>query len=422
MDRKKFIKILLAVNAVLLCGIFILIAGVFRDIPENVTESVEHVLDRDVELTDRENGLYTYQTAVSVPIEGTISFQARDDEGIRTNYAQQAFRYIADAYFQEGEISWEETEAWGLPAWRLAVNYAVQEGQSMMDFCGYMGEFAELCMKSDAFMRNGHMVNPFPAVSIQPVNGRRVLEFSYNSYGYPGYTQEDFEQELYIFLNASLADGSGEETGVQGQEAPLSGGQAEEAASGMEGEHSDRQEERGSYVGENLDRYLGMEADAVLKLENGREYRLIATDYTMGSNYYILLGVEAGGTDCFLFNPDPFNQGGGQAEWIWFLDDTTGFICKSGRGRETGQLYRTEDGGESFENVSWPEIERPLEDGSPYAPYKLPEAIYEEDGKLYLIVNQGSMKSFHNQEGIYPRAVFVSEDQGESWELAEEIE
>ena len=85
----------------LLCGIFILIAGVFRDIPENVTESVEHVLDRDVELTDRENGLYTYQTAVSVPIEGTISFQARDDEGIRTNYAQQAFRYIADAYFQE---------------------------------------------------------------------------------------------------------------------------------------------------------------------------------------------------------------------------------------------------------------------------------------------------------------------------------
>ena len=87
----------------------------------------------------------------------------------------------------------------------------------------------------------------------------------------------------------------------------MSGGQAEEAASGMEGEHSDRQEERGSYVGENLDRYLGMEADAVLKLENGREYRLIATDYTMGSNYYILLGVEAGGTDCFLFNPDPFN-------------------------------------------------------------------------------------------------------------------
>lgn len=110
-SEKKLFKILIVVNAVLLCGIFILIAGVFRDIPENVTESVEHVLDRDVELTDRENGLYTYQTAVSVPIEGTISFQARDDEGIRTNYAQQVFRYIADAYFQEGEISWEETEA-----------------------------------------------------------------------------------------------------------------------------------------------------------------------------------------------------------------------------------------------------------------------------------------------------------------------
>ena len=48
--------------------------------------------------------------------------------------------------------------------------------------------------------------------------------------------------------------------------------------------------------------------------------------------------------------------------------------------------------------------------------------VEQEDGKLYLIVNQGSMKSFYNQEGIYPRAVFVSEDQGESWELAEEIE
>ena len=50
------------------------------------------------------------KTNVSVPREGTISFQAVNDNGIRTNYGEQAFRYIADTYFPEGAIRWEETE------------------------------------------------------------------------------------------------------------------------------------------------------------------------------------------------------------------------------------------------------------------------------------------------------------------------
>ncbi len=81
------------------------------------------------------------KTNVSVPREGTISFQAVNDNGIRTNYGEQAFRYIADTYFPEGAIRWEETEIWGLPAWELTVSYPAVRGQSTEAFCGYMGEF-----------------------------------------------------------------------------------------------------------------------------------------------------------------------------------------------------------------------------------------------------------------------------------------
>ena len=98
--KKKIIKILLAVNAVLLCCVFLLLTGIIRDIPNGMTEAVRDALGRDVELVNRENGIYTYKTAVSVPTEGSVSFQAIDDEGLRTNYThitQENMREKAEA-------------------------------------------------------------------------------------------------------------------------------------------------------------------------------------------------------------------------------------------------------------------------------------------------------------------------------------
>ena len=55
-------------------------------------------------------------------------------------------------------------------------------------------------MESDVFLRDGHVVNEFPAIDIQMEGNAAVNEFRYSIYGYPGYTREDFERELYEFL------------------------------------------------------------------------------------------------------------------------------------------------------------------------------------------------------------------------------
>lgn len=402
--KKKIIKILLAVNAVLLCCVFLLLTGIIRDIPNGMTEAVRDALGRDVELVNRENGIYTYKTAVSVPTGGSVSFQAIDDEGLRTNYTQQMFRYIGEAYFQADEIYWEGAEVWGLPAWKLTVVYPAQAGQSIQDFCEYIGEFADLCMKSDAFTRNGHMVNAFPAIRIQLEESGSVWEFSYNCYSYPGYTREAFEEELYDFVSRKAAETD-----------------PEVLASRIEKEHLEWLEKSRRYIEEHLDDYLSREADMVFELEDGREYRMIVTDYIMGDCFYILLGVEADGTDVFLLNPDPFNQDMGYVQWMIFVDEELGFACLSGDALESGDLYRTVDGGESFENIEWPQVEGTMEDGTVIYPFDFAEELYEKDGKLYLIVNQGITKSYQNQAGISPKALFVSEDRGESWSFVEEI-
>lgn len=62
-----------------------------------------------------------------------------------------------------------------------------------------------------------------------------------------------------------------------------------------------------------------------------------------------------------------------------------------------------------------------MEDGTVIYPFDFAEELYEKDGKLYLIVNQGITKSYQNQAGISPKALFVSEDRGESWSFVEEI-
>ena len=201
--------------------------------------------------------------------------------------AGQVFRKLADSYFSEGEISWEQTEAWSLPAWQLTVRYPAWEDQSLEEFCGYLGEFAEFCMESDVFLRDGHVVNEFPAIDIQMEGNAAVNEFRYSIYGYPGYTREDFERELYEFLYLHSP---------------------ETLEARIEQEHQEWLEESRSHIEENMASYLEMEPDAACKLENGREYRMLVTDYVMGDCFYILLGAEADGASAFLLNPDPFNQ------------------------------------------------------------------------------------------------------------------
>ena len=317
-EKKKIITVLIFINVILLCCIGVQIAAAVRDSADSVAASVSSMLEREVKLRDGVDGVYTLETEAPAPLDGRVLFQAADDRGLRTNYAGQVFRKLADAYFSEGEISWEQTEAWSLPAWQLIVRYPAWEDQSLEEFCGYLGEFAEFCMESDVFLRDGHVVNEFPAIDIQMEGNAAVNEFRYSIYGYPGYTREDFERELYEFLYLHSP---------------------ETLEARIEQEHQEWLEESRSHIEENMASYLEMEPDAACKLENGREYRMLVTDYVMGDCFYILLGVEADGASAFLLNPDPFNQEMGYVQWMVFIDETLGFACLS------------EDAGESWSFV-----------------------------------------------------------------------
>ena len=87
---------------------------------------------------------------------------------------------------------------------------------------------------------------------------------------------------------------------------------------------------------------------------------------------------------------DPYLGSGGGAKWISFLEDgQTGFSCLAYSGGAYGSLYRTGDGGKSFQEVQYPSARAVLSDGTYYNPFVMPERVYEEAGKLYMEAGQG---------------------------------
>ena len=106
---------------------------------------------------------------------------------------------------------------------------------------------------------------------------------------------------------------------------------------------------------EYLDIYLTYDADAVDRLADGSEYRMVPVDQAAGSRYYVLLFVSADGKTAEIVNNDPYLGMGGAAKWIHFLGDgRTGFSCLSYSGGSKGVFYRTEDGGRSFQEIAYP--------------------------------------------------------------------
>lgn len=108
--------------------------------------------------------------------------------------------------------------------------------------------------------------------------------------------------------------------------------------------------------------------------------------------------------------------GFGPSTWLiqsaGFIDENIGFISYPGiEGAETN-FYRTEDGGSTFEPIILPTIEKQWMDAS-FEPFIQPEMPYEENGELFLLVNQGSQGDYL---GGRIKAKLKSEDKGKTWE------
>lgn len=146
-------------------------------------------------------------------------------------------------------------------------------------------------------------------------------------------------------------------------------------------------------------------------------YQLSVVDAALGSRFYALLKTQNGGHTWETINSDPFSNNTGLSSGITFIDKKLGFIGLSHSGGIYGELYRTDNGGLSFEELSIPEIEVSLSESETYMPFDFPEMPYEENGRLFLLVGQG-------QDGDYKggiKAMYKSKDNGKTWEYVKEV-
>lgn len=172
---------------------------------------------------------------------------------------------------------------------------------------------------------------------------------------------------------------------------------------------------------EVLETYLNREPACTFVTESGMEYRMVEVDRALGSSFYVLIGTENQGKHCTFVNLDPYNGSGGESRWLTFIDEKLGFSCLAYSAGAYGSLYRTEDGGSSWQVVEYPYVSEKLSDGTYYNPYVMPEKVYEEDGVLFMEVGQGSDGDFYDAELGFCHGMYRSVDQGLKWEFVEII-
>ena len=170
---------------------------------------------------------------------------------------------------------------------------------------------------------------------------------------------------------------------------------------------------------EQMEHYLSLEPECTDTGAEGVEYRMIPVDRACGSSYYVFLSVER--DQVLTCNPDPYLGSGGAAKWVTFLEGgQLGFSCLAYSGGSYGSLYRTENGGKTFQYIEYPSAEVELSDGTIYNPFVMPERIYEEDGVLYMEAGQGPDGDYYGEMG-FCSGLYESKDQGKTWIYIREI-
>ena len=143
-------------------------------------------------------------------------------------------------------------------------------------------------------------------------------------------------------------------------------------------------------------------------------FQLVETDAALGSRFYGLRKTEDGGFNWVMHNENPFLDRTGVAAGLTFIDEELGFIVLSHNGGNEANLFRTSDGGLTFEQVELPSVSV-TQNGAEFEPFDFPEPPIESNGKLTLYVNQGTDGDYQNNA----KAVYISKNRGKSFEFVE---
>ena len=174
--------------------------------------------------------------------------------------------------------------------------------------------------------------------------------------------------------------------------------------------------ERDEYECENTPQIENKEAQE-FHLSSKDIYALGVVGAALGSRSYALYESNDSGKTWDIINNDPFGGRLGGATGITFIDTKLGFIALSHSGGSYGELYRTDDGGASYKEVSFPEVKVKLNEKETYNPFVLPEMPYREGNELKVLVGQGSNGDYN---GVC-KALYESKDEGKTWKYVKEV-
>ena len=354
---------------------------------EEIVSEITGRYGDEVSYLREEDGRYYFQA------EG-FEFSVKNDPEMTDDYEESYFVYLAREFTHAHNriLEMEKVEERYVPILEF---YGRQTGESE-SFSNACCDLVEGLQKTAAFEQIGYFEEDRHYFDLTP------------------YLENYSRTELYNALYVAIERDSLEVWQKKDEERTQSSLQENADGSGGEEPEQSAEESAQEFPEEMPEVWKNYEADCVYKKKDGTELCMVGVDRAAGSSYYALLAREDG-TYTSVVNWDPYLGLGGGAKWIDFLEDEKiGFSCLSYSGGSKGSLYRTADGGASFEEVTWPSGEKKLPDGSLYNPFIMPEKVWEESGKLYMLVSQGPEGDYY-EDGVWVYGLYESEDMGKSW-------
>ena len=339
-----------------------------------------------------------------------IAFYAKDDLAFHESYQQEYFKALTEEVFpgMTGRgISWE-TENGESPAEITYIPMISMHSSGKQDidaYCSDICKWLSHCMEKIPYDDAPKLYRCIVA----EVPGYENSRYYFDEIYLKNFKESDKElyNSLYIYLNNMIDSKSSGQNDIEGED-------SNESTEAVFKEISN----------ETVKTWAQYEPEAVYDFSDGTEYAMIAVDRALGSSFYVLMSYkEKGNPDTAeLVNSDPFNNQCGAAHFISFIDDSdVGFACLSYNGGTEGSLFMTKDRGKEYEELTLPSPNIELPDGKFYNPFVMPEKAWEEGGKIYLKVGQGSEGDYYNEElGGHPYGIYASDDNGESFYFVKE--
>ncbi len=347
-----------------------------------------------------------------------IDFHADTGLAMHDSYPQEVFKAVTEELFPERfnrSVEWDVKKGED-PSDIVYIPVISMNGPGALDinpYCDDICEWLDNCFERLPYNKAKTMYDATGFTAATPGYGNVRLYFN-NMLRLDNYSEDrtGFYNNLYTSIERYL----NYEYSAFGGAMPIDSADTESA---------DEIEATDEITDDVIKQWATYDYEVAYDFSDGREYALVPIDRALGSSFYVLLEFnEKGNPDTAeLINQDPFNQHGGEAKFISFLDDgDTGFAALSYSGGSEGMLFETFDGGKSFREVILPSPKIELPTGEYYNPFVMLEEAWEEKDTIYLKVGQGPDGDHHSEalDGAYTVGIYASKDGGKSFEFVRE--